>query len=101
MKANHLTFDQLASQYCERQLQTPGGLRETLKSKITQFQPTAFVLLECKMMDSSMLGSLTILPVGPNNTHKSVEQAASHPISPRGLASDMSVVVGWVAAEEI
>jgi hypothetical protein len=57
-----------------------------------------WMLLECQVMDGSRLGSLTILPYGPNNTFARVPD---HPISPRGLASDMSVVVGVLPAENL
>lgn len=91
-------FGDFAARYCERQEQTIAGLREILKAQIERFKPDGFMLLECQMMDSSLLGSLTILPYGPNNTYKAV---ATHPISPRGLASDMSVVVALLAASEV
>lgn len=93
-----LTFKELAAMYCERQQQTPLGLRKTLKEKVELFNPVGFMLLECQMLDSSRLGEYVILPYGPKNTFK---QIPDHVISPRGLASDMSVVVGYVLTEDI
>ena len=93
-----LTFEQFANKYCERQVCTPLELRHKLQSQKEKFKPNCFILLECHMMDSSLLGSFTLLPVGPNNTFKTVPE---HPVSPRGLASDMSVVVAILPASEI
>jgi hypothetical protein len=87
---NTINFDQLAKEYCERQVQTPEGLREILMHQKQTYNPDGWILLECRMMDSSRCGSYTILPYGPKNTFKAVPE---YPISPRGLASDMSVVV--------
>lgn len=88
-----LTWDELSSRYCERQEQTPEGLIDVLKAQVERFQPDGWMLLECEMMDSSYLGSLTILPFGPNNTRK-VPLTHGEAVSPRGLCSDMSICVG-------
>lgn len=96
--ATEMTSQEFLAKYCERQENTPEQLRETLLAQKQRFNPDGFMLLECHMMDSSRLGSLTILPYGPNNTYKAVPD---HPISPRGLASDMSVVVGILKAENL
>ena len=84
-----LNFADFAAKYCERQEQTPDGLRTILEKQKQTYQPEGWFMLECQMLDSSRLGSLTILPYGPNNTFKVIPE---HPVSPRGLASDMSVV---------
>lgn len=97
---NHLTFDELAAQYCERQQQTPHGLRLTLEAQRDRYQPDGWMLLECQQLDSSHLGSLTILPYGPRNTYRQrLEEGV--PISPRGIASDMSVCVGWIETGDL
>lgn len=93
-----LTFDEFAAKYCERQKQTPAGLLNTLKLQKEEFKPDGWVLLECAMLDSSRIGELTILPYGPNNTFKTIPE---HPISPRGLASDMSVVIAVLPETEV
>ena len=96
----HLTFDELAAQYCERQQQTPHGLRLTLEAQRERYAPDGWMLLECVMMDSSRLGSLTILPYGPRNTYQQrLEEGV--PISPRGLASDMSLCIGWIESGDL
>ena len=93
-----MTFKEVADLYCDRQEQSPEGLREILLGQKERYSPTGFMLLECPMMDSSYFGSLAILPFGPNNTFKEVP---NHPISPRGLASDTSVVIGVLKAEDL
>jgi hypothetical protein len=93
-----MSFDEMAAKYCGRQESTPSQLRANLINRIEQYKPDGFMLLECQMMDSRSLGNLVILPYGPNNTYRTIP---THPVSPRGLASDMSVVVGWMHADEV
>jgi len=93
-----MTFNEMATLYCERQVNTPEGLRNTLLKQKRLFSPDGWMLLECQQFDSSKFASMVILPYGPNNTHKEVPD---HPISPRGLASDMSVVVGVLTLDEL
>ena len=95
---NPMTFMQFAKAYCIRQQQTPAGLLDRLLVQKARYNPTGWMLLECQMMDSHHHGSLTILPYGGTATYKEVP---THPISPRGLASDMSVVIATLAASEI
>lgn len=90
-----LDFPAFAARYCERQEQTPEGLFAVLSAQRERYQPEGWMLLECQAFDSSRHGSLTILPYGPNNTFR---QPPDQPISPRGLASDMSVVVAILPA---
>lgn len=98
MKPRELTFDEFAARYCETQEQTPEGLREILKLQVQNWHPIGFMLLQCQMLDSSYCGSHVILPYGPNNTYKAIPD---HPVSPRGLASDTSVVVATLPAEAL
>ena len=95
---HQLTFDQLAAKYCERQQSTPEKLKCALLDIKRRCAPIGFMLLECHQLDSSFIGQLTVLAYGPNNTYK---ETPANPISPRGLASDMSVVVGVLAADQI
>lgn len=44
-----------------------------LLDAIREFQPTHLVLFQCQQMDSSCFGSSTIIPIGPNNTYKTME----------------------------
>lgn len=93
-----LTWGEFAGKYCERQEQTLAGLAKVLNLQVLRFDPDGFMLLECQMLDSSRLGEYTILPYGPRNTFQTIPD---HPISPRGLASDMSVVVGVLKAGDV
>lgn len=93
-----LSFDEFAKLYCERQQSTPEELRRRLLERKEQFNPAGFMLLECAYIGTPRSGELTILPYGGNATFKTIP---SHPISPRGLASDMSVVVATTKAENI
>lgn len=93
-----LTFVELAHKYCDRQDSTPEGLLNVLSVQAVKFNPIGWVLLECVDMSSSYLGSLTLLPIGPNNTHKEIP---TRPISPRGLASDMSVPIGFLPVADL
>lgn len=93
-----MTFNELSDLYCERQECEPEQLRETLSRQQEMFNPDGWMLLECQMMDSSRLGERTILAYGPNNTYA---EPPSGPVSPRGLASDMSMVIGVMPASEL
>lgn len=93
-----LAWMALAERYCARQLQTFEGLQRVLSDQLDKFKCEGWMLLECQMMDSSSMGYLTLLPYGPNNTYKTVPD---HPISPHGLAPDMSIVEGILLASEL
>lgn len=66
------------------------GLITGMLAAIERYKPVGFILLECQMLDSSSLGQLTVLPYGPNNTLKAIPDG---PMSPKGMASDMAIVV--------
>jgi hypothetical protein len=93
-----MTFEELAAVYCETQECEPHELEEKLIVIAERDKPIGFMLLQCVMMDSSYFGSHTIMPFGPNNTHKELPDL---PISPRGMASDMSIVVGVMPAAQL
>ena len=95
-----MTFDQLASTYCSRQKCEPYQLRELLIAQRDKFNPDGWMLLECADMCSSHYSGYTILPFGPNNTYKTAQDKNAL-ISPRGLASDASVVVGIMRKEDL
>ncbi len=92
-----LTFDELAARYCDRQESTPAELRATLQEQRTRFDPDGFCLLECHQLDSSYVGQYALVAYGPRNTWKQ-PPARGKPVSPRGLASDMSVCVAIMLA---
>lgn len=93
-----LSFEEFAARYCERQESTPKRLRTILQQQREHFHSDGFMLLECQMLDGCRLGELTILGYGGSHTFKTVPD---HPITPRGLASDMSVVVALLDAQEL
>lgn len=89
--SNFLTnFDDFAAKYCETQQCTPVELLEKLKDSAQKYEPEGWFLAEVQVMDSSQFGSRTILPYGPKCSFKTVPTT---PFSPRGLASDTSVVI--------
>jgi hypothetical protein len=93
-----ISFAELAKRYCDSQVSTPQELLDTLKAQKEKFSPDGWFLAECQMLDSSYLGTLTILPYGPNNTFKEV---ISHPFSPRGLASDQSCAIAYILVSDL
>ena len=93
--SKQMKFDEFAKRYCESQMQTPDGLMGILQSQIALWKPTGFLLLECQLLDSSCFGQCVIVPYGPKNTWKEIPKG---PISPRGIASDMSIVIGVLDA---
>lgn len=93
-----MSWLEFSQSYCERQDSTPERLKEILLRQKHTYKPIGWVLLQCLLMNSSKMGQLTILPYGPNN---SLKEPPTHPISPRGLASDMSVVIGLLPSSEI
>lgn len=98
MPAERYTYEQLARRYCDRQESTPAELLGTLQAQKERYQPDGFLLAEAQLMDSSYFGSLVIFPYGPNNTFKTIPTT---PFSPRGLASDTSVVVAYMPVEDL
>ncbi len=84
-----LTRSDLIARYCERQDAAPSEISDQLSRLDHTYEPTGYMLLECAVLDSSRLGEYVILPYGPRNTYKDLPD---RPISPRGLASDMSTV---------
>lgn len=98
MAVETLDYKAFAGRYCQRMENTPQDLYGTLEGQQRTYQPIGWMLLECQDLASSRLGHYVILPYGPNNTYK---EPPTRPISPRGLASDMSVVVAVLKAEDL
>ncbi len=98
MKVEQMKWKEFAAKYCERQVQTPEGLLKILQAQKKKYDPDGWAMLECQMLDGSRLGELTILVYGPRNTFHAPPE---RPVSPRGLASDMAVVVAVLPASEI
>lgn len=97
-KPESLSFDDFAARYCARHVQTPEGLRELLREQRQRYTPDGWVMLECQMLGGSRCGEYTVIAYGPQNTWKA---PPTSPVSPRGLASDMSIVVATLAASEV
>lgn len=95
-----MTWKEFSEAYCETQMQSPKGLGVALDDVITRYNPDGFMLLECVVLDSSLLGQRVILPFGGSATWKELPKEGQC-ISPRGLASDMSQVVGWVSRMQV
>ena len=94
-----LTFVALARRWCDQVDIDPPGLLQTLKDQKVKWTPKGWFLAECQMLDSSQMGRLNLLPYGgPDNTFKEVP---TRPFSPKGLASDMSVAVGFLLVEDL
>ena len=94
-----LTFSALALRWCEQIDCTPSELLLTLHQQRDKWTPKGWFLAECQMLDSSQMGRLNLLPYGgPENTFKEVP---TRPFSPKGLASDMSVAVGFLLVEDL
>jgi len=93
-----MQWSEFSQLYCERQMQDRDALKAILQAQARQYHPDGWMLLECQQLDSSRCGALTILPYGPSNTY---QKPPNHPISPRGLASDMSIVIGTLELSAI
>lgn len=93
-----MSWKDFSEKYCERQVNTPENLAKDLRGVMGIYTSTGFLLLECQMLDSSRMGELTILGYG--GAH-SLKEIPTKPFSPRGLASDMSVVIGVLPAMEV
>jgi hypothetical protein len=86
------TYPTLSLEEFAKRLEMPvDTLRKRLLKQRAEYLPDGYVLLQCVMLDSSLVGTHVCLPYGPRNTLKS---PPTGPFSPRGLASDMSLVVG-------
>lgn len=62
-----------------------------------KYKADGFLLAECQMLDSSRIGQRVFLPYGGQAT---MPEVPTTPFSPRGLASDTSVVIGHFTYEE-
>lgn len=91
-----MKFQEFAKLYCETQNTTIHGLRDLLSEQWKLYRPLGWVMLECRLVDSSFRGQRTIVPYGPQNTWK---EPPDGPVSPRGLASDTSVVIAILPRE--
>lgn len=72
------------------------GLTEEKLKEIMKFSDGLFIT-ECRMLDSTYMGERFVIPYGPKNTF---EKPPTVPFSPRGLASDTSIVIAFVEREK-
>ncbi|MFO0825902.1 MAG: hypothetical protein U0792_22750 [Gemmataceae bacterium] len=98
MSHSKVPYAEFSTRYCERHDSTPERLLDVLKSQQQKWHPHGWVLLECHDLCSSRAGQLAIVPYGPDNTLTSIPDG---PISPRGLASDLSVVILHLHATDL
>lgn len=96
MSAEKVSIEELARRYCESQESTTDDVLNRLEIVRGRFRPDGFMLLRCEDFCSSRFGHQVILPYGGAATFKSIPE---HPVSPRGLASEMSVVVAYCEVE--
>lgn len=89
-KVEEVSKLELVLRYIERQDATEEATLTRMSLIEDVREVTGWFLLECAALDSSKLGERTLLPYGPGCTFKAPPR---HPVSPRGLASDMAVVV--------
>lgn len=87
---NRITHQALIERYVDHQMNTVEGTKRAMWTIQKNREVSGWCLLECQMLGGSRMGELTLLPYGPGCTYKA---PPTHPVSPRGLASDMAVVV--------
>ncbi len=92
-----VSFHDFAAKYCETQKCTPLELLARLRTQALKYEPDGWFMAEAQVMDSSWFGQRIILPYGPKCTFKEVPTT---PFSPRGLASDTSVVIAVLPRPE-
>lgn len=90
MSVDYLDREAFISRCAKNDLAVMAEIRIALQRTEDKFKPEGWVMLECQLLDSSNRGRLAIVPFGPNNTWKTIPEG---PVSPGGLASDVSVVV--------
>lgn len=99
---NEMSWPDFSNRYSESDAENGVEIVEHLRSVLSQqketYNPVGWMLLRCVDMWSSRGGRCVVLPYGPNNTLK---EPPTQPFSPRGMASDMSVVEGVLLAEAL
>lgn len=98
MKIDKMTWADFSARYCKSQDETPERLAARLRMHLHKYEPDGFFLAEAQLFDSSWFGTVVILPFGSQNTFKTVPD---HPFSPRGLASDTSMAIGYIDAKDV
>lgn len=76
--------------------ESPADLYPHLARHVEMLDPAGWFVGECQVLDSSSLGSTTVLPYGGRAAYQEPPVGV---YSPRGLASDTSVVKGVLSRE--
>lgn len=91
-----VSLDELITRYLVTQHRDVEGVREALYQSMSvcggKARVEGWMLLQAQDMSSSWFGQHVILPYGPGCTWKELPRPGQV-LSPRGLASDMSIVV--------
>lgn len=82
-------LNELVRRYCETQDCEPPQVLERLKEIRRLFEPDGFFLAQAQDMSSSFFGTHVIIPYGGKSTFAAPPTGV---FTPRGLASDSSVV---------
>ena len=75
------------------------SVHSAIARKAEQYQAIAVVYFENQMFDSSAFGSRSALPVGPNNTYKTVEACEGKWLN--DLPSQRQYAQCWCPASEV
>ena len=93
-----MTFDEMAAAYLATQQGTRDDLLRRLKWQKDRLLPEGWFLAQCQVLDGSRMGEHVILPYGRDRTFTEPPTA---PFSPRGMASDTSVAVGFMPVADL
>jgi len=75
------------------------GMVKDMMSKIKNFTPRGFVVLECKVLDSVSAGALTIAPVGGASTIQQVTEDLMVPVG--GSVARTSMPVSYITSDDV
>ena len=73
-------------------------MEKNMRQQYERYKNDGWVVMECKQFDSSRFGEIVLLAYGPNNTLQEIPQ---HPITPRGLSSDISVACAFITSKSL
>jgi hypothetical protein len=65
-----LGLNDFCTKYCEKQNKAITDLKQWLSCQREQYHPDGWMLLECQVPDSPLVGEYSIVPFGPNNTYQ-------------------------------
>lgn len=90
MSVDYLDRDAFIAKFADNDPDKMADVRIQLQRQQETYTPDGWVMVQCADLNASWSGQLNIVPFGPHNTWKEIPKG---PVSPRGLASDTSVVV--------